>query len=132
MTIEKNDGSLFIAGVDDWRRGKPALGPAAEAAAASKAFFRILITHNPDIVLHQDADELRHFQLMTVGHTHGGQICLPFWGPIVTRTKQSLHTDGLSLHGKLAVYTSAGVGYGGIGVRILCPPEITLFELVDA
>ncbi len=131
VTIEKPDGILFLGGIDDWRRGKPDIASAARAAAESSgAFFRLLITHNPDLVLHTEADALQNFDLMTVGHTHGGQICLPGWGPIVTRTAQKEHTSGLSVHGKLAVYTSSGVGYGGVSVRFFCPPEVTLFELV--
>ena len=134
--VQKGDSQIVIAGIDDINRGKPDLanalrGLAPEPGAAQKtdASFRILLSHNPDVTIHREAPLLEHVDLVLCGHTHGGQICLPVWGPIVTRTRQSLHTRGLSHHGKTPIYTSTGVGYGAIGLRLLCPPEITMIEL---
>ncbi|MFN8389742.1 MAG: metallophosphoesterase [Bdellovibrionota bacterium] len=147
--IEKGGSTLLIAGVDDFKRGKPDLAEAAGLPSAQRKrvspmtsstsllpqsgadpFFRLLLSHNPDITLSGEREHLKHFDLTVCGHTHGGQICLPFWGPLITRTKQKQFFSGLSVPAEPpAIYVNHGVGYGAVGVRILCPPEILLIEL---
>lgn len=127
--IRRGDVVLDVVGVDDYLRGKPNLSAACAQMEAEKPFLHILLSHNPDIALAKDAHMLDSFNLVLCGHTHGGQIRLPLWGAMATRTKQKNHTKGLSHRGKTAFYVNNGGGYGLIGLRLLCPPEILVLEL---
>ena len=155
LMIRRGKERIVIVGVDDFKRGKLDLEKAiatlhpreiikadevsatigktsSDTVPESSAAFKILLSHNPDITLHNHKDEIPKFDLMLCGHTHGGQIRLPFVGALATRTKQKDHTRGISTYKGTPVYVSSGVGYGLIQLRINCPPEITSFRLKRA
>ncbi|MBU0717831.1 MAG: metallophosphoesterase [Planctomycetes bacterium] len=93
---------------------------------------RILMAHTPDAV--RVLRPNTRVDLLVAGHTHGGQVVIPFFGPPLTYSKLPRHIAGGGLHeleGR-RVYVSRGVGCErGLGprVRFLCPPEITLLVL---
>jgi predicted MPP superfamily phosphohydrolase len=67
--------------------------------------------------------------LILTGHTHGGQIRLPFYGPIETMTSMGKeYAAGLHQFGKSMLYVSRGVGTSLLPIRFLCPAEITVFD----
>ncbi|MFF2022366.1 metallophosphoesterase [Streptomyces sp. NPDC058171] len=78
------------------------------------------------------------YPLILAGHTHGGQLCIPFYGALVTNC--DLDTDrvkGLSTHtaaGRTShLHVSAGCGTSRYTpVRFACPPEVSLLTLVPA
>jgi len=125
-----NDGfeaapGLWVAGVDDSRRGRPDID--AAMAKAPKSAIRILIAHEPEV-----ADRVRpdhRVALQISGHSHGGQVRLPLIGPLLLpRLGRKYHT-GLSAGPACPVYTTRGVGMVHLPVRFLCPPEVTLITL---
>ncbi len=71
--------------------------------------------------------------LYLAGHTHGGQVRLPFYGALVTLAKLGKRFEaGLYRLGGMALYVNRGLGMEGgssLRVRFLCRPEITLLEL---
>ena len=93
------------------------------------AEWQILLIHEPDYV--SRVDNIRDYDLVLSGHSHGGQIRVPFYR---AKTKGALkYTDGLYL---LAANTllsvSNGVGTTAIPARFAVPPEITYYHLVPA
>ena len=88
----------------------------------------ILLSHTPE-VYRQAAHA--GFALLLAGHTHGGQICLPGSIPIMlgSAMPRSLGSGAWKYH-EMAGYTSVGAGTSIVAVRINCPPEITLHQLV--
>jgi predicted MPP superfamily phosphohydrolase len=134
VSLQKDDFSLIISGIDDIKRGKPDSARIRESLinlkqTNSNPSFNILLCHNPDIVISEHKDLLDNFQLMLSGHTHGGQICLPIVGPLLTNTHQRKHIRGLSQHQNTHIYVSNGIGFGFMKLRLLCPPEIGVFRL---
>ncbi len=83
-----------------------------------------------------DAFTADGYPLILAGHTHGGQLCIPFYGALVTNC--DLDTDrvkGLSTHQAAGntsyLHVSAGCGTSRYTpVRFACPPEATLLTLV--
>jgi predicted MPP superfamily phosphohydrolase len=75
--------------------------------------------------------------LIIAGHTHGGQVCVPFYGALVTNCDlDTRRAKGLSKHsagGRTAwMHVSAGVGTSPYApIRFACPPEATLLTLTS-
>ena len=127
--------ALNISGIDDFRYGEPNIKKAMqsfiqESTPSEIPEFKLTITHNPDIVTLPNNELLATADLILAGHTHGGQIRIPFYGAPITRTKQKKHFDRLSWFENTPFYVSHGVGYGTIGLRLFCPPEITLIRIL--
>ena len=102
------------------------------------ANYNILLHHYPAtiLLLKTPGDEkLEHTKvdLLCVGHTHGGQVCLPFYGAIITHSGTSKKFEsGLYKVGKLDLYVNRGIGMdGGLAprIRFLAKPEITVFDI---
>ncbi|HTE06996.1 MAG TPA: metallophosphoesterase, partial [Planctomycetota bacterium] len=75
--------------------------------------------------------------LVVAGHTHGGQVRLPWIGPLITLTAVPRAVAGGGLHelNGTPLYVSRGVGHeqgDAPRVRFLCPPEISLLTLRTA
>jgi predicted MPP superfamily phosphohydrolase len=118
-----------VAGVDDFSRGTPrldALPPPDERD------FTLLLAHDPD-----QAEKARReydaVDLIVSGHTHGGQVRLPFVGAIKNPAQfDELYEEGLRRRPWTQVYTSRGVGTVSLPVRFLCRPEVAILELTAA
>lgn len=95
--------------------------------------FTVLLYHSPDIF--PVAAELG-IDLHLAGHTHGGQLCLPLFGAIVTSSAfWKRYEAGLYREGQTTLYVSRGIGVEGAGApraRFLAPPEIVLLTLRSA
>lgn len=93
----------------------------------------ILLHHSPDLM--PEAAE-QGIDLYLCGHTHGGQVRLPFIGPLLTSSRLGRrYVMGHYQEGRTHLYVSRGVGFEGLGaprVRFLCPPEITLISVEPA
>lgn len=127
-TVKLLDGStLRIAGIDDAMLGKPDL--AAAMANIPQNSFTILLSHAPD-----KADEAIRYpiQLQLSGHSHGGQIQIPFYGPWVTPPFAEKYVEGFYNLGDektLTLYVNRGLGTTRLPFRFLSQPEIALFTL---
>ena len=90
---------------------------------------RIVISHSPDFI---DAMPER-VDLVLAGHTHGGQVVIPFFGPPRTASRlPRLYAGGLNDYRGTPLHVSRGVGMErGFTppVRFLCPPEICVLDL---
>lgn len=96
--------------------------------------IRILLTHHPDVVMALTPDS--RIDLVVAGHTHGGQVVVPGFGPLLTFSDLPRHVAAGGLHdfNGRRVYISRGVGVErgqAPRIRLFCPPEITLLTLGD-
>lgn len=116
-------GRLALAGVGDyWSYEVDAKGA---MQAASPALTTLVLCHNPD------AKELLRFHswhLMLCGHTHGGQVMIPFQGPRYAPVRDKRYVSGLNAYGSRHIYTTRGVG-NVLGVRFGCRPEVSLLDV---
>jgi len=89
--------------------------------------FKVLLVHTPELLAEAEASGV---DLYLCGHTHGGQICLPFLGPLIWGAHcPRRYVRGAWKYKRMQGYTSAGVGVSVVPVRFFCPPEIVLIEL---
>ncbi|MCV7314591.1 metallophosphoesterase [Mycolicibacillus parakoreensis] len=124
---------IAAAGVDDPHIGRDRYETIAAPASAA-ADLRLGLTHSPEPrVLDRFAAD--GYQLVLAGHTHGGQLCLPFYGAIVTNCGlDRSRAKGPSQWGStMRLHVSAGLGTSPFApVRFCCPPEATLLTLTAA
>jgi len=108
---------------DDYAR---VAGPADPGADV-----RLGVMHSPE-PRNLDAFTADGFDLLLAGHTHGGQVRVPFAGPIVTNCGiDGERARGLHRNGAAWLHVSAGLGTSPyLPVRFCCPPEATLLTLV--
>jgi uncharacterized protein len=122
---------IAAAGVDDPHlardRYDAIAGPASPAAN-----LRLGLTHSPEPrVLDRFAAD--GYQLVMAGHTHGGQLCLPFYGALVTNCGlDRSRAKGPSRWGaNMRLHVSAGLGTSPYApLRFCCRPEATLLTLI--
>jgi predicted MPP superfamily phosphohydrolase len=101
------------------------------AARGGDGAIRIVAAHDPSVVrLVADSDAA---DLVVAGHTHGGQVRLPWIGPLITATTlPRANCAGLSVYEGLPLYVSRGVGMvrdQAPPVRLGCRPEVSVIEL---
>jgi len=88
---------------------------------------RVLLAHNPDSV---DTAFKTTLSLVLSGHTHGGQVVVPFLGPPVLPVKNKDYSSGLISTDRTQLFISRGLGWAIYPVRFNCYPEIAVLELV--
>ena len=86
----------------------------------------ILLMHFPAWV---DKFKKQHFDLMIAGHSHGGQVRLPFIGALVVPYNVDSYDLGLFQTPAGPLYVNPGIGWFYMDVRFNCRPEVTLFEV---
>jgi predicted MPP superfamily phosphohydrolase len=85
----------------------------------------VLMAHNPDT---KDLVTRFPWELMLSGHTHGGQVVLPWWGPGFAPVNDKRYIAGLKPWHTRQIHVTRGVGSID-GVRFNCRPEISVLEL---
>ena len=128
-TLEVAGTTIAFAGVDDPHLGYDDLAAVAGPADGA-ADLRMGVAHAPYLrVLDQFAAD--GYESILAGHTHGGQLCLPGVGALVTNCDLDTgRAKGLHRHGDSWLHVSAGLGTSPYApVRFCCRPEATLLTL---
>ncbi len=98
--------------------------------ALPKDVYSIFLFHHPDLINEVAA---RDIDLYCAGHTHGGQVALPFYGALVTFSKYGKQFEsGLFREGKTMFYVNRGLGMEGGMIprfRFLARPELTIIDV---
>jgi hypothetical protein len=131
LPIERRGSRIWLAGLDDTIGGEPDLGVTIPESIRSIAGEPIiLMCHEPDFVdtiLAHPAG--KSVDLMLSGHTHGGQVRLPFVGALELPIMGKKYVKGRFEFGGLQLYVNRGLGTIGVPFRFDCPPEITSITL---
>lgn len=122
IRISLNTGeSLYIAGVEDYQTKSPNINNALQNTNKST----ILLTHNPDIF----PQLTKKITLTLAGHTHGGQVRLPFIGAVIVPSKfRSKYAKGVIKENGNIMIVTQGLGNSILPFRFNCSPEIVLIE----
>lgn len=133
LRLTKDGRSFWLAGLgDSWAyimpghrnfRGVDDLaGTLAQLDADTPA---ILLAHEPDVFVRVP----ERFALTLSGHTHGGQVRIAGWSPVVSSSYGNRFAYGHVVEEGRHLIVSGGLGCSGMPVRIGVPPEIVLVEL---
>ena len=88
--------------------------------------FNILMIHYPVFV---EGVRDHRYDLILAGHSHGGQVRIPFYGPLITLNGVGRYDLGLFKTPAGPLYVNPGLGWLEIPLRFNCRPEITVFEV---
>lgn len=116
---------LWIAGVEDFYTGL--CDGNAAVASVPPGSPRLMLCHNPDAW--RLVDDAADGGLVLSGHTHGGQIRLPFFGPILVPVQERDKVAGLVQLSRSKMYVSRGVGYL-LRARFNCRPELAVHRIL--
>ncbi len=134
VPIERAGARFWLAGLDDPVEGVPDPELAIPASICNIPREPIvLLCHAPDYVdTLLTVPEGQAVSFMLSGHTHGGQVRLPFAGALILPPLGRKYIEGWFRFGNLKLYVNRGLGTVSLPVRFDCPPEITLFTLHSA
>jgi len=126
IPIQRGQDEIILAGIDDVILGTPDLH--ATLKDSDEERFTILLAHEPDF-----ADTTVNFpvDVQLSGHSHGGQVRLPFIGHLYTPTYAEKYIQGKYRfkQNNLVLYVNKGIGTTRLPFRFLCKPEIHSYTL---
>ncbi|MGE3288230.1 MAG: metallophosphoesterase [Pseudonocardia sp.] len=131
VTLDAGGITVAAAGVDDPHLGLDRYDRIA-GAPAEGADLSLGLTHSPEPRV-LDRFAMDGYDVVLAGHTHGGQVCVPFFGALVTNCGiDRSRVRGVSRWGvHTQLHVSAGLGTSPWApVRLACPPEASLLTLV--
>src|SRR5579864_364014 len=117
---------IDVVGLDDEHIGRADLSVARKR---TREGFRLAVAHSPDVA--RALADLQ-YDLIVCGHTHGGQICIPGFGALVTNSDLPRKmASGVHRLGDSWLHVSAGLGTSMYApFRLACRPEVCVLELV--
>ena len=128
VRLTVNGSPVWLLGVEDMWSSGFSLAKAVYAAGDNRP--RILLCHNPDVIATAASWGI---DLVLSGHTHGGQVCLPVFGPLILPIRSGKRfASGTKRVGPTTIHVTRGVGVVVPPVRINCPPEVSLVTLEPA
>ncbi len=124
VALEREGQRVWLAGLGSVCEHQAFPDRAIPRAAAKEP--TILLAHEPDIL----PDMARYnVDLMLSGHTHGGQVRIPFVPLFALPEYGRRYIEGLFRWGPTQLYVNRGIGAVGVPFRFRCPPEITVITL---
>lgn len=135
IVVAERDGvRVRLCGVQrafDRERGRAVLAEFA-AQPVEDGELRLVVAHRPDVVFALDPSA--HVDLVVAGHTHGGQVQIPGFGPpiLLSSVPREVGAGGLHEVGGVRIYVSRGIGWEhghAPRVRFLCRPEVSVLTL---
>jgi uncharacterized protein len=127
-TLQRGDSRLHFAGVDDIAEHQDSLDAVLDQLPQDGA--TVLLAHEPDFA--DISAATGRFDLQISGHTHGGQIRIPFLGAPLLPSYGRRYPNGRYQVGNMIQYTNRGLGMIWPYVRLNARPEITVFILETA
>lgn len=138
-TLRRSDAALHLCGVDSVMEGYERLDEVLEALDDAEPGCAVLLAHEPDFA--DESAATGRFDLQLSGHSHGGQVRVPFLKsahvvPVLSRLGYSFvppliyeYPSGLYRVGEMYQYTNRGLGVIYARFRLNCRPEITVLTL---
>lgn len=114
-----SDTPIRITGINDPKK--------EEALADDDSLFNILITHKPDNITALK----NNYNIAFAGHSMGGQIKLPFFGPLIRLKGAKTYVSGFYEYKNTKLYVNDGLGSQNISMRLNNHPKINLYRIYN-
>jgi predicted MPP superfamily phosphohydrolase len=126
VTHEQRGAVVRLTGADDLLGGAPDV-TSADGGGADEP--HVLLAHCPAFRERAEGEAPGRFTCMLAGHTHGGQIRVFGFAPVLPRGSGGYVSGWYRGDGRLPLYVSRGIGTSLIRARLGAPPEVSLFEI---
>ncbi len=124
IRVPVRGNGIWIAGVSDYWTGHPSIEDALSGVDPDEPV--LLFTHNPDLF----PEVPSRVSVTVAGHTHGGQVIIPFVGPGNTPSRfGDRYAAGHVVEDGRHLFVTTGIGTSRLGVRFLVPPEVVSLKL---
>jgi uncharacterized protein len=114
---------VWVAGLDDPGSGTPDLDRALQGAPTGS--FKLVLMHAPDYFPRIAG----RFDLALAGHSHGGQIVLPAYGPVLLPPGGRRYVRGWFTQNRSHLFVNRGLGTGRTPGRLFARPELAIIEV---
>jgi predicted MPP superfamily phosphohydrolase len=126
VVLRRGGDRIWLVGTDDPYFGHADLD--ASFKGVPNTAFALVLTHAPEAF--EELAQRPAARLVLAGHTHGGQVRLPFIGAVRVPSRYGTRfARGLFKLGDTFFYVNAGMGMSHLPVRFLCRPELTVLTL---
>ena len=120
--LQIGDKSVFLVGIGDFSNKRQNINRAFEGVSSTPV---IAFTHSPDIFPYIPD----YVNITFAGHTHGGQVYIPFYGPLEKPTHLlGEYIKGIYTEGKKKMFVSSGIGNSHYKIRLFNIPEIVIAD----
>lgn len=131
VTLLRNESAeiadgVWLIGLDDFVLGLPDLARATESVPEKAA--RIALVHEPGFF----DESAGQYDLLLAGHTHGGQIRLPFLPPFALPAGCGPYVAGWYEKNGSRLYVCRGIGMSSPRFRLFCRPELAILDLTPS
>jgi hypothetical protein len=126
IALRLNGREVRLTGMADAWSENVDMAAAFAPAKAGGGPAHILLSHNPDT---KDFLKFHHWDLLLCGHTHGGQVVLPWLGAPWAPVRDKRFIAGMYSWNHRWIHITRGVG-NVHGVRFNCPPEVSLINIL--
>ncbi len=130
VPIERNGARIWLSGLMDVLSGQADIQGSVPPTAARDGEKVILMSHEPDIF--PQVAKTAAYDFMLSGHTHGGQVRIPFLPPLVLPPLGREFVEGHFRKGRTQLYVNRGIGAVALPFRFRCPSELSEFTLQPA
>ncbi len=126
IPIKKGNHRIWIGGAGDHQTDAERVDQTFDGVPPEAC--KILLAHNPDTA---DTPFRTSIDLVISGHTHGGQVRVPFIAPPKMPVQHGRYISGLMQARRTRLFISRGIGWAGLPIRFNCFPEIAVLELLQ-
>ena len=127
VVLHRRGDRMWLVGTDDPYFGHTDLD--ASFKGVPDTAFALVLTHAPEAF--EELAQRPAARLVLAGHTHGGQVRLPFIGAVRVPSRYGTRfAHGLFKLGDTLFYVNAGMGMSHLPIRFLCRPELTVLTLI--
>ncbi|MGL4914067.1 MAG: metallophosphoesterase [Romboutsia sp.] len=120
-----NNKYISISGLDEAMFGEP--NSKSIIKKINKTDFNLLLLHEPDLISQFNNSNIN---LALAGHSHGGQVALPFLGAIITPPIAKEYTKGFyDIDNDMKLYVNSGIGNTRLPYRFMNIPQISVFDI---
>lgn len=118
---------IFIGGLGNVTNNQDNVEETLEILNTNNITYQIILTHEPDIS--DEIVELTDASLILAGHSHNGQIRIPFIGPIYTPPYSRKYYDEYYQINNTDLYISSGIGVSTVNYRLWNHPSINFYRI---
>lgn len=122
--MDINGAGFWLMGISDYMTTEHDFRKPLSTITDDKPI--IALTHSPDVF----PDLPDRVSLLLAGHTHGGQVWIPFMGrPVIPSKYGQRYAIGLVREGEKQLFVTSGIGTSNLPVRFMTPPEVVFLHI---